>query len=47
LLHVSAGITGNVHPDQIADFIQHGANRVLSKPFTKAKLYEEIMEFMS
>ena len=32
------GITGNVHPEQIAEFVQHGADAVVSKPLTKAKL---------
>ena len=42
-----AGVTGNVHPEQIADFIQHGANDVISKPFTRTKLMEAISAYLS
>mmetsp|Transcript_15599 Transcript_15599/g.21391 ORF Transcript_15599/g.21391 Transcript_15599/m.21391 type:complete len:118 (-) Transcript_15599:237-590(-) len=32
------GITGNVHAEQIADFVNHGVNEVITKPLTKSKL---------
>lgn len=44
-LTVRSGITGNVHPEQIAEFLQHGANKVISKPLTRAKLLEAVLHF--
>jgi len=35
---VIIGVTGNALPEDIAKFIAKGANTVLTKPLTKAKL---------
>jgi CheY-like chemotaxis protein len=35
---IAAGVTGNALPEDIAKFIASGANTVLTKPLTKAKL---------
>ena len=34
-----------MHPEQIADFIQHGANKVIPKPVSKAKLLDTIASY--
>ena len=39
------GITGNVHDEQIADFVSHGANGVVTKPLTKAKLLDAMAHY--
>ena len=36
------GVTGNALPEDIAKFIACGANKVLTKPLTKAKLFEAL-----
>jgi len=41
------GITGNVHDEQIADFLSHGANGVVTKPLTKAKLLDAMAQHFS
>jgi len=40
-----SGITGNVHPQEIAAFLSHGANEVLTKPLTKSKLLDAIAAY--
>mmetsp|Transcript_16569 Transcript_16569/g.24082 ORF Transcript_16569/g.24082 Transcript_16569/m.24082 type:complete len:910 (+) Transcript_16569:10-2739(+) len=37
------GVTGNALPEDIAKFIAGGANKVLTKPLTKAKLFDALM----
>ena len=42
VLIVQLGVTGNALPDDIARFIAHGANEVLTEPLTKFKLLDAI-----
>ena len=37
------GITGNALPEDLAYFKDHGANRVITKPLTNAKLMDAIL----
>lgn len=39
----TVGVTGNALPDEIADFMAHGADEVLTKPITKAALISAIL----
>ena len=40
------GITGNALPDDIEYFISCGANHVITKPLTKAKLMDALHRFL-
>ena len=40
-----AGITGNALPKDIEYFISNGANHVITKPLTKAKLIDALHSF--
>jgi len=37
-----SGVTGNALPEDMAKFIACGANKVLTKPLTKAKLFDAL-----
>jgi CheY-like chemotaxis protein len=41
----AAGVTGNALPTDIAKLIASGANEVLTKPVTKAKLIETLRSY--
>ncbi len=41
------GVTGNALPDDIALFIASGANEVVTKPLTKAKLMDAVIRHMT
>mmetsp|Transcript_10424 Transcript_10424/g.15702 ORF Transcript_10424/g.15702 Transcript_10424/m.15702 type:complete len:718 (-) Transcript_10424:314-2467(-) len=43
---VILGITGNALPADIAQFLQHGANEVLTKPLTRAKLLTQLRLYL-
>lgn len=40
--YLYTGVTGNALPEDIAKFIACGANKVLTKPLTKAKLFDAL-----
>ena len=42
-----AGITGNVLAEDIQHFISNGANEVIPKPLTKAKLFNVMQHYAS
>ena len=41
----AAGVTGNALPEDRARFIANGANEVVVKPLTKAKLLEAVLRY--
>ena len=45
LSFVCEGITGNALPSDISHFVTNGANEVIIKPLTKAKLIDAIMRY--
>ena len=46
ILRGPAGITGNALPKDIASFLAGGANEVLTKPLTKAKLVNALQSYL-
>lgn len=40
------GLTGNVMPDQVADYLAHGANFVLGKPLNTSALFDIVTDYM-
>ena len=47
LIVLITGVTGNVLPDQVKDFIDHGVNEVLGKPVKMNVLKEAITRHMN
>lgn len=43
---VPPGVTGNALPEEITRFVSHGANEVLTKPLTRAKLLDAVSRNM-
>ena len=41
-----AGVTGNALSTDVASFIRNGANEVLIKPLTRAKLIDAIKSYI-
>lgn len=39
------GVTGNALPDDIDRFVQSGANEVVVKPLTRAKLLDALAKY--
>ena len=45
MMAAGAGVTGNALPEDIQRFKDGGADRVLTKPLTKAKLMGALQEY--
>ena len=44
---VMVGITGNALPEDIDFFVSSGADQVVTKPLSRAKLFDSLHHFLS